>query len=116
LYTFPDFRMKFTDMTDGFRVTCSLINKLIEINNYDCYLITMQNRPRGGKRWWDTWVKHMSIASNDMWYTGSGYIQTCNHSVQKCWQNYVYTNDEAFKLWNPNLITHTEWESLPEGK
>ena len=116
LYTFPDFRMKLTDMSDGFRVTCSLIDKLISINNYECYLITMQNRPRLGKRWWDTWVKYMSIASNDMWYTGSGYIQTCNHNVQKCWQNYVYTNDEAFKLWNPNLITHTEWESLPEGK
>jgi hypothetical protein len=29
LYTFPDFRMKFTDMSDGFRVTCRLIDKLI---------------------------------------------------------------------------------------
>ena len=53
LYTFPEFRMKHTDMTDGFRVTCSLIDALEKVNNYEVYLITMQNRQRGGKRWWD---------------------------------------------------------------
>ena len=117
LYTFPDFRMKFTDMTDGFRVTCSLIDKLIEINNYDLYLITMQNRHRGGKRWWDTWVRHMDIASNSKWTLGSGYIKTCNANVQKCWQNYVYleTKVNAFDDWNPNIIDDQVWQSLEEG-
>lgn len=118
LYTFPDYRMKFVDMTDGFRVTCSLINKLIEINNYDCYLITMQNRPRGGKRWWDIWLNHMSIASNNQWTTGLGYIQTCPHNVQKCWQNFVYKEltPGVFTKWNPKIISDNEWEHLPEGK
>ena len=35
LYTFPEFRMKHTDMTDGFRVTCSLIDALEKVNSYD---------------------------------------------------------------------------------
>ena len=83
LYTFPEFRMKHTDMTDGFRVTCSLIDALETVNHYDIYLITMQNRPRGGKRWWDTWVKHMDIASNGKWVLGQGYAQTCPWPVQK---------------------------------
>lgn len=117
LYTFPEFRMKFTDMTDGFRVTCSLIDKLIEINNYDVYLITMQNRKRGGKRWWDTWVYHMDLASNNRWTLGEGYIQTCRANVQKCWQNYVYLEvaKNSFTSWNPNIITHSDWENLEEG-
>lgn len=117
LYTFPEFRMKHTDMTDGFRVTCSLIDKLIEINDYDLYLITMQNRNRGGKRWWDTWVHHMDIASNSQWKLGTNYIQTCPANVQKCWQNYVYLEmkEGTFESWNPNIIGDNEWCSLEEG-
>lgn len=118
LYTFPEFRMKHTDMTDGFRVTCSLIDALEKVNDYDVYLITMQNRPRGGKRWWDTWVHHMDLASEGKWTLGSGYIQTCPWMVQKCWQNYVYceTRKDSFKEWNPEIIFEEEWQSLPEGK
>jgi hypothetical protein len=117
LYTFPEFRMGFSDMTDGFRVTCSLIDKLIEINNYDLYLITMQNRNRGGKRWWDTWVRHMDIASEGKWNLGSGYIQTCSANVQKCWQNYVYMEmtKGSFNAWNPNTINDNTWVTLEEG-
>lgn len=118
LYTFPEFRMKHTDMTDGFRVTCSLIDALEKVNNYEVYLITMQNRQRGGKRWWDTWVHHMDIASNSKWTLGQGYIQTCPWMVQKCWQNYVYyeTRKGSFNEWNPKIIFEEEWQSLPEGK
>jgi hypothetical protein len=117
LYTFPEFRMKHTDMTDGFRVTCSLIDKLVAINNYEVYLITMQNRRRGGKRWWDTWVKHMGMASNGKWKLGNGYIQTCTWPVQKCWQNFVYheTVTGKFAEWNPTIIDNKEWAELPEG-
>ena len=117
LYTFPEFRMKHTDMTDGFRVTCSLIDKLIAINNYEVYLITMQNRPRGGKRWWDTWVKHMDIASNSKWKLMPGYLQTCPWHVQKCWQNFVYfeTVTGAYSKWNPEIINDEDWHKMPEG-
>ena len=118
LYTFPEFRMKHTDMTDGFRVTCSLIDALEKANDYDVYLITMQNRNRGGKRWWDTWVRHMDIASDGKWTLGEGYIQTCPWMVQKCWQNYVYyeTRKGSYEEWNPKIIFEEEWQSLPEGK
>lgn len=118
LYTFPKFRMTHTDMTDGFRVTCSLIERLINDNDFDCYLITMQNRPRGGKRWWDIWKHHMDIASQHKWQHGDGYIQTCPWAVQKCWQNYVYRNlkDMTFETWNPTIISHNDWIALPEGK
>lgn len=117
-YTFPDFRMKHTDMTDGFRVTCSLIDALFKISNYEIYLITMQNRPRGGKRWWDIWCHHMDIASNGKWQQGQGYIQTCPWPVQKCWQNFVYheTIKGAFEKWNPTIISDDQWKKLEEGK
>lgn len=117
LYTFPEFRMKHTDMTDGFRVTCSLIDSLMEINEFTLYLITMQNRNRGGKRWWDTWVHHMDIASNKKWKLVNGYIQTCPWNVQKCWQNFVYleTIPGEFLNWSPKIITDNEWSQLPEG-
>ena len=117
LYTFPEFRMKHTDMTDGFRVTCSLIDALEEVNDYEIYLITMQNRNRGGKRWWDTWRKHMDIASNNKWKYKEGYIQTCPWNVQKCWQNFVYceTVPGSFDSWNPSIITDEGWLKMPEG-
>jgi hypothetical protein len=118
LYTFPEFRMTHSDMTDGFRVTCSLIDELVSINTYDLYLITMQNR-RGGKtkRWWDTWVNHMDIASEGKWKLGTGYIQTCPANVQKCWQNYVYMEmlSGSFSEWSPKNISHEEWIELEEG-
>lgn len=117
LYTFPDFRMKHTDMTDGFRVTCSLIDALEKVNDYEVYLITMQNRNRGGKRWWDTWRHHMDIASNGKWKYQEGYIQTCPWNVQKCWQNFVYceTVNGAFNRWCPDIITDEGWHKMPEG-
>ena len=117
LYTFPEFRMRHTDMTDGFRVTCSLIDKLVSLNSYEVYLITMQNRNRGGKRWWDTWRHHMDIASNGQWQFKEGYIQTCPWDVQKCWQNFVYfeTVPGAFESWSPAIITDEDWHKMPEG-
>lgn len=118
LYTFPEFRMKHTDMTDGFRVTCKLIDALEAVNDYEVYLITMQNRPRGGKRWWDTWVKHMDIASNGKWTLVPGYVQTCPWPVQKCWQNAVYFEKVpgAYNKWNPQVINEKDWQAMPEGK
>lgn len=118
LYTFPEFRMKHTDMTDGFRVTCRLIDALEKVNNYEIYLITMQNRKRGGKQWWDTWVSQMNIASEGKWKLGKGYLQTCAWPVQKCWQNFVYyeTLPGKFLEWNPNIIDDQEWNTLEEGK
>ena len=78
----------------------------------------MQNRPRGGKRWWDTWINHMDTASNGKWALGTGYIQTCNAQVQQCWQNYVYreTVPGKFAEWNPVIINDEGWAAMPEGE
>ncbi len=120
LYTFPDFRMTATDMTDGFRCTCKLIDALEEVNTYEVYLITMQNRPaRPNRGFWKVWCKHMDIASEGAWALGTnGYIQTCPWNVQKCWQNFVWkeTKQGAFDNWAPKTITHSEWKELEEGK
>ena len=120
LYTFPDFRMTATDMTDGFRCTCKLIDALEEVNTYEVYLITMQNRPaRPNRGFWKVWCKHMDIASEGAWALGTnGYIQTCPWPVQKCWQNFVWkeTTQGVFDNWAPKTITHAEWSKLEEGK
>jgi hypothetical protein len=118
LYTFPEFRMKHSDMTDGFRVTCSLIDALEKDTDFEIYLITMQNRNRGGKRWWNVWRDHMDIASNFKWKRKDGYIQTCPWMVQKCWQNFVYyeTRPGVFDQWGPQILDELSWNALPEGK
>lgn len=119
LYTFPKFRMTKSDMTDGFRCTCKLIDALSAVTDYEIYLITMQNRPnRKNKGFWNVWCKHMNIASNGAWNLGKGYIQTCPWNVQKCWQNYVWQEKRqgAFREWSPKTIDHAEWLLLEEGK
>ena len=119
LYTFPDFRMKPSEMVDGFKVACLLVDELKAVNNFEIYISTMQNRP-GIKPngFWKVWCDKMQKASNNAWTLGNGYIQSCPYMVQKCWQNFVYqeTVKGAFDKWNPKTITHTEWSQLEEGK
>ena len=63
---------------------------LIEVNNFDSYFMTMQNRERPSKRWFEAWKKSMRDSSNSYWTETEGYVQTCPFNVQKCWQNFVY--------------------------
>jgi len=118
IYTFPEFRMKPSEMLQGFTVSCILVDKLKEINNYDVYIMTMQNRKKKSRGFWDVWVHYMNEASNNAWTKGNGYIQSCPHNVQKCWQNFVWqeTVPGAFSSWNPKIIDHEMWSSLDEGK
>lgn len=118
LYLFPEFRCGRHNMVESYKIHHERIVKpLMEINNYDLYIITMQNRQRGGKGWWNLWKKMMRESSNGMWKEPEGYIQTCPWMVQKCWQNFVYTEltPGAFAQWNPKIISHSDWEQLPEG-
>lgn len=119
LYTFPEFRTNRNNIVSGFKVADRLIKELMSINDFEIYLITMQNRPhRGGKKWWDIWCNAMNAASDNMWVVGNGYIQTCPWPVQKCWQNFVYyeTVPNAFKKWNPHIIDDFEWSKMEPGK
>lgn len=119
LYTFPEFRSKCRkSMVELFRLHHErIIYPLIEVNEYEVYIITMQNRKRKNKGWWDLWRKAMQEASKNMWVEVEGYVQTCPWMVQKCWQNFVYYEKTpgAFKKWNPKILTHEEWIKLPEG-
>jgi hypothetical protein len=118
LYLFPEFRCGRHNMIESYKIHHERIVKpLIEINNYDLYIITMQNRRRNGKGWWNRWKRMMRESSNSMWQEPDGYIQTCPWMVQKCWQNFVYTEikPNSFSTWSPKIISHSEWGQLPEG-
>ena len=119
LYLFPEFRCGRHNMIESYKLHHERIVKpLIEINNYSLYVITMQNRTRGNKGWWNRWKQMMRESSNNMWIEADGYLQTCPHLVQKCCQNFVYFEKEegSFVQWNPYIITEAEWQALPEGK
>lgn len=111
-YIFPNFRSRsISGLALAYRVCHQhLIFPLIEKNNFDCYFITMQNRDKETKGWWDVWKLAMDKASDSYWTPGTGYIQTKDINVQKCWQNFVYKGNLTMPT-----ITHNEWLNLPEG-
>ena len=111
-YIFPKFRSSsLRGLALAYRICHEqLIFPLMKQNNFDCYFITMQNRDKETKGWWEVWKRAMSLASNDYWTAGEGYIQTKNVNVQKCWQNFVYHGPLTMPT-----ITHDNWVSLPEG-
>lgn len=118
LYLFPEFRCGRHNMVESYKIHHERIVKpLMEINDYNLYIITMQNRARGGKGWWNRWKKMMRESSNSMWSEPDGYLQTCPWMVQKCWQNFVYTEltPGVFDQWSPQILTDEQWASLPEG-
>jgi hypothetical protein len=118
LYTFPKFRTNIRNMVLGFKLAHEfIINPLIKTNTFDMYFITMQNRPKYSKGWWNVWKNAMQDSSNNYWTEADGYIQTHNHNVQKCWQNFIYKDivPGTFQMWNPKIIMHDEWLALPEG-
>jgi hypothetical protein len=119
LYLFPEFRCSRSNMLESYVLYHQrIVRPLIDINNFDVYIMTMQNRKRGNKGWWKLWKSMMQESSDYMWNEVDGYIQSCPHMVQKCWQNFVYTETKAgsFLDWNPKIIDHNEWLLLPEGR
>jgi hypothetical protein len=118
-YVFPKYRSRtLSELTVAFKILHHhLIFPLMEANNYDLYFQTMQNREKPSKRWWDVWKAAMAGAAPGTWTECPGYLQTCPWPVQKCWQNFVYheRTPNSFACWNPEIINHTQWESMPEG-
>lgn len=111
-YVFPKFRSNsISELSAAYKICHEyLIFPLIKENNFSCYFITMQNRKKNSKVWWNIWQTAMSNASNSYWISGEGYLQTKNINVQKCWQNFVYHGELSMKT-----ITHEDWLKLPEG-
>jgi hypothetical protein len=94
-----------------------IIKPLNTINNYDVYIVAMQNRyKKQTKGYWNIFSNSV-IKVSPVWKMGSGYIQTCPFNVQKCWQNFIYyeTRPGAFDEWNKQIISHDEWEKLIQG-
>ena len=118
LYLFPEFRCGRHNMVESYKLHHERIVKpLMDVNHYNLYIITMQNRKRGGKGWWNLWKKMMRESSNNMWTEPDGYIQTCPWMVQQCWQNFVYYEQRIglFDEWNPTILSHDQWQELSEG-
>lgn len=116
-YVFPEMRRKsIRQLIAGYEMLHDhMIFPLMEINNYDCYFITMQNRDKKDtKEWWRIWKYTFNTASSNYWTEGPGYVQTCPHMVQKCWQNFVYKElvPDTFTL---SIIPETEWSNLIVG-
>lgn len=111
-YIFPKFRSaSLRGLALAYRICHEqLIFPLMEQNNFECYFITMQNRDKETKGWWEVWKRAMALASDNHWTDGNGYIQTKDVNVQKCWQNFVYHGPLTMPT-----ISHEQWLSLPEG-
>lgn len=116
-YVFPHMRRRsVAQLINGYEfLHHHMIFPLMAVNNYSCYFITMQNRDKKPtKRWWDLWKMTMNAASNNYWTEAPGYVQTCPHMVQKCWQNFIYKELEPNTFTLPS-ITQEEWEQLIPG-
>ena len=116
-YVFPNLRRRsIPQLINGYELLHHrMIFPLIEINNYDCYFVTMQNRDKKPtKRWWDIWKYTMNKASNNFWTESEGYVQTYNNNTQTCWQNFVYHEYVPGTFTLP-VITQEEWNSLEPG-
>ena len=119
-YLFPKYRQR----TRGdflfvpIMYTQHVVNPLVEINDFDCYIIAMQNRDKKtSKGYWKVFSESLHKADNK-WVIGNDYIQTCPWNVQKCWQNYLYNEYDktgSFTEWNPQLISHEQWQQLEPG-
>lgn len=92
-----------------------MIHPLMEINDFNCYFITMQNRDKKDtKTWWELWKYTMNKASNNYWTEPTGYVQACPHMVQKCWQNFIYKElvPGSFTL---SVLSQDAWDQLIPG-
>jgi len=118
-YSFPKFRSKSEqELSVAFKfLHHHLIYPLIELNSYSTYFITMQDRKRPNKNWWKAWKRSFNNGGNNLWIEKEGYIQTCPWMVQKCWQQFIYTEitSGSFNKWNPKILDDIEWKNLPEG-
>ena len=118
-YLFPKFRQKtrqgIRDMLTLYRE--HLLKPLTNINNFQVYILAIQNREKkASKGYWEIFSK-TAVSVAPEWKIGSGYIQTCPFNVQKCWQNFIYTEviPGAFDSWNKKILSHDEWSQLEAG-
>lgn len=119
LYIFPKYRASTREgLIGGWQIVNEhIIKPLNTMNNYDVYIMGVQNRPKKTtKGYWRVWCDTLTTAM-PIWIPSNGYLQTCQHNVQQCWQNFVYAEitPGAFASWSPKIINNEQWNNLPIG-
>jgi hypothetical protein len=76
----------------------------------------MQTRyKKQSKGYWTVFTNAL-IEAIPGWKLGDGHIKTCNHNVQKCFQNYAYYEKEEGAFNCPSsIITQEHWDNLIQG-
>jgi hypothetical protein len=116
-YVFPYMRRKSVrQLIEGYRMLHDhMIFPLIAANNFDCYFITMQNRDKKPtKEWWNVWKYTFNKGGNNFWTESTGYVQTCPHMVQKCWQNFIY-KEIVPNTFNLSTLSQDDWDLMIPG-
>jgi hypothetical protein len=118
-YLFPKYRRKtYAGLVSGFALYNEhIVKPLNELNNFNVYFVAMQNRyKKRSKGYWEVFSSALCEGMPG-WRLGEGYLQTCPVNVQKCWQNYVYFENEPglFTAWQKKIMNHDEWETLIQG-
>jgi hypothetical protein len=119
MYTFPRFRLNsYEGLLLGWKLFEEhVINPLNELHPFDLYFIAMQNRyTKTTKGYWKAFSS-AGIAIMPEWKIGEGYIHTCTANVQKCYQNFMYTEvvPGSFDRWDKNIIGQEVWNGLEQG-
>jgi hypothetical protein len=115
-YTFPKFRQRTAEgVVNGWKIFNEhLIKPLNTINpQFDTFFIGMQTRyKKQSKGYWKIFTDTMITAMPE-WSLGNGYIRTCPHDVQKCFQNYAYVGN--IEVCSEQIITQEQWDNLIQG-
>lgn len=124
-YTFKKFRTEsWTGVKLGFELLhAHIIGPLMEVNDYESYFITMQNREqkRNMDTHWKIWKKGFFLNNIGKKWTddSENMVRCCGADVQKCYQNFLFINMNEENFFQDNmkkcLISKAEWENLPRG-
>ena len=118
-YTFPRYRGSTRgEIVTGWKINdYHIVQPLNQINNFDLYFMSMQNRDKkNSKGYFNVWYETLKRANNN-WVKHEELIQTCPFNVQQCWQNFVYLEmkPNSFNDWNVDTITDEQWKQLEIG-
>jgi hypothetical protein len=123
LYVFPKFRNTRPNLKSfaagWIHINHHIIDPLKEVNKYKLYLVTMQDRGKPNHNFFKAMSKSFQMAVPNWTEERDVLIKSCSQDVKKCYQYYLYQNQEDgfYENWTTKpIITKPEWEKLPEGR